>query len=202
MKTAINLKSLSIFLIVVAVILFAFNAFGISAKVVDYFQDLFTPGTAVSEAVLTVELLDSEGNVVEKPSALAIYGASGGEVDKIRVTIEFTVEKTIAEYSYTVEVYAAADYREVVPMKVIPGPPWEPEPPSYTPPPNLPKPGQPPEKTVCPVHGFIEGAKKRCPICGAQTEIYSRVVGYLRPVDRWNPGKQEEFRKRRVYRVK
>jgi hypothetical protein len=32
-------------------------------------------------------------------------------------------------------------------------------------------------------------------------EVYSRVVGYLRPVAQWNEGKQAEFSHRRVYRV-
>jgi anaerobic ribonucleoside-triphosphate reductase len=31
-------------------------------------------------------------------------------------------------------------------------------------------------------------------------EVYSRVVGYFRPVNQWNKGKQEEFRERKVYR--
>ena len=38
--------------------------------------------------------------------------------------------------------------------------------------------------------------KQRTPM-----EIYSRVVGYLRPVDQWNPGKQQEYRDRRVYKI-
>lgn len=33
-------------------------------------------------------------------------------------------------------------------------------------------------------------------------EIYSRVVGYLRPVQQWNPGKKEEFKDRIVYDIK
>ena len=32
-------------------------------------------------------------------------------------------------------------------------------------------------------------------------EVYSRVVGYFRPINQWNKGKQEEFRERKVYRV-
>ena len=32
-------------------------------------------------------------------------------------------------------------------------------------------------------------------------EVYSRVVGYFRPVNQWNKGKQEEFHQRRAYRV-
>jgi ribonucleoside-triphosphate reductase len=37
--------------------------------------------------------------------------------------------------------------------------------------------------------------------CGRETEVYSRVVGYHRPVRHWNKGKQEEFRQRREYDV-
>jgi ribonucleoside-triphosphate reductase len=29
--------------------------------------------------------------------------------------------------------------------------------------------------------------------------VYSRVVGYLRPIDQWNQGKQEEFKQRKVF---
>jgi hypothetical protein len=35
-----------------------------------------------------------------------------------------------------------------------------------------------------------------------ETEVYSRVVGYLRPVNQWNEGKQEEFKKRKEFSVK
>lgn len=37
------------------------------------------------------------------------------------------------------------------------------------------------------------------PECGQKTEVYSRVVGYLRPVDHWNAGKKEEFKLRKTY---
>ena len=33
-----------------------------------------------------------------------------------------------------------------------------------------------------------------------KTEVYSRVVGYLRPLSQWNKGKQEEFKKRKVFK--
>ena len=32
-------------------------------------------------------------------------------------------------------------------------------------------------------------------------EVYSRVTGYLRPVSQWNPGKREEFKERKLYKV-
>ncbi len=35
--------------------------------------------------------------------------------------------------------------------------------------------------------------------CGKACEVYSRIVGYFRPVQRWNPGKKEEFRDRLEY---
>lgn len=53
-----------------------------------------------------------------------------------------------------------------------------------------------PTFSVCPEHGYLAGEKKTCPHCGKQTEIYSRIVGYLRPVQQWNDGKQAEFKMR------
>lgn len=50
-----------------------------------------------------------------------------------------------------------------------------------------------PSFSICPQHGYISGEQKTCPQCGATTEIYSRVVGYLRPVQQWNEGKKKEF---------
>jgi ribonucleoside-triphosphate reductase len=56
-----------------------------------------------------------------------------------------------------------------------------------------------PTFSVCPSHGYLSGEKETCPICMEACEIYSRVVGYLRPVKQWNLGKQEEYRGRRVF---
>jgi len=56
-----------------------------------------------------------------------------------------------------------------------------------------------PTFSICPTHGYISGEHKQCPICGAKCEVYSRVVGYLRPVDQWNDGKQAEFAIRRTF---
>ena len=36
-------------------------------------------------------------------------------------------------------------------------------------------------------------------VCNEETEVYSRVVGFYRPVKQWNPGKQEEFSERKTY---
>jgi ribonucleoside-triphosphate reductase len=56
-----------------------------------------------------------------------------------------------------------------------------------------------PTFSVCPSHGYLKGEQEECPECQAPCEIYSRVVGYLRPVQQWNKGKQAEFQMRREY---
>ncbi|MBN1149898.1 ribonucleoside triphosphate reductase [candidate division WOR-3 bacterium] len=58
-----------------------------------------------------------------------------------------------------------------------------------------------PTFSVCPVDGYIKGKVETCPKCGRETEIYSRVVGYYRPVKNWNKGKKEEFSERITYKV-
>ena len=58
-----------------------------------------------------------------------------------------------------------------------------------------------PTFSICPTHGYISGEHERCKICDQETEIYSRVVGYLRPVRQWNNGKQTEFRMRKIYNL-
>jgi len=59
-----------------------------------------------------------------------------------------------------------------------------------------------PTFSICPSHGYLAGEHKECPKCGKLCEVYSRVVGYLRPVSQWNEGKQEEFRMRETFRVR
>ena len=59
-----------------------------------------------------------------------------------------------------------------------------------------------PTFSVCPEHGYLNGEVYECPDCGAQTEVWSRVVGYLRPVQNYHKGKQEEYRQRRKYAIK
>ncbi len=56
-----------------------------------------------------------------------------------------------------------------------------------------------PTFSICSTHAYIKGEHTRCPICGAKCEVYSRVVGYLRPVDQWNDGKQSEFKIRKKF---
>lgn len=59
-----------------------------------------------------------------------------------------------------------------------------------------------PTFSVCPSHGYLKGEKEKCPTCADNCEVYSRVVGYLRPVKQWNKGKQEEFDSRQVFQFK
>ncbi|MGD0160711.1 MAG: ribonucleoside triphosphate reductase [Candidatus Bathyarchaeia archaeon] len=56
-----------------------------------------------------------------------------------------------------------------------------------------------PTFSICPTHGYVSGEQRQCPTCGSKCEVYSRVVGYLRPVDQWNDGKQAEFAIRRTF---
>jgi len=58
-----------------------------------------------------------------------------------------------------------------------------------------------PTFSVCPSHGYLAGKQETCPECGQETEVYSRVVGYLRPVKQWNSGKQAEFQLRRNFDI-
>ena len=56
-----------------------------------------------------------------------------------------------------------------------------------------------PTYSVCKNHGYIAGEVPNCPECGAETEVYSRITGYYRPVKNWNDGKTQEYKDRQVY---
>jgi len=58
-----------------------------------------------------------------------------------------------------------------------------------------------PTFSICPSHGYLSGEQERCSVCNEETEVYSRVVGYLRPVKQWNNGKQAEYRIRKTFKV-
>ncbi len=60
-----------------------------------------------------------------------------------------------------------------------------------------------PTFSICPSHGYIAGEHFQCPRCTIEQpcEVYSRVVGYLRPVQQWNDGKQQEFKERKTYKT-
>ena len=58
-----------------------------------------------------------------------------------------------------------------------------------------------PTFSTCPNHGYISGEHFKCPECGADCEVYSRVVGYIRPVQQWNKGKKKEFQDRTTFNI-
>ena len=53
-----------------------------------------------------------------------------------------------------------------------------------------------PTFSICPDHGYLRGEHTVCPNCGAETEVWSRVTGYFRPVGNFNEGKKQEYRDR------
>ena len=64
-----------------------------------------------------------------------------------------------------------------------------------------------PTFSVCPEHGYLSGEHRLCPTCQqnkktTECEIYSRVVGYLRPINQWNKGKRQEFFDRKTFDMK
>ncbi|MCX8194388.1 MAG: ribonucleoside triphosphate reductase, partial [Candidatus Pacearchaeota archaeon] len=56
-----------------------------------------------------------------------------------------------------------------------------------------------PTFSICSNHGYFFGKHFLCPQCKGKCEVYSRVVGYLRPVDQWNDGKRTEFMDRKTF---
>ncbi len=58
-----------------------------------------------------------------------------------------------------------------------------------------------PTYSVCQEHGYLIGEQYKCPLCGKETEVYSRITGYYRPVKNWNDGKSQEFKDRKVYNI-
>ena len=58
-----------------------------------------------------------------------------------------------------------------------------------------------PTYSVCADHGYLSGELYKCPLCGKETEVYSRITGYYRPVKNWNDGKSQEYKDRKVYNI-
>lgn len=56
-----------------------------------------------------------------------------------------------------------------------------------------------PTYSICPDHGYLTGEVATCPRCGGETEVYSRITGYYRPLKNWNNGKVQEFNERKTY---
>mgnify|MGYP000540908478 CR=1 FL=1 len=58
-----------------------------------------------------------------------------------------------------------------------------------------------PTFSICSEHGYIAGERYECPKCGKECEVYSRIVGYISPVQRWNKGKEAEWKCRKTYEI-
>ena len=58
-----------------------------------------------------------------------------------------------------------------------------------------------PTFSTCKTHGYIAGEHFKCPKCGEETEVFSRVVGYIRPIKQWNDGKIAEFETRKTFDI-
>jgi len=59
-----------------------------------------------------------------------------------------------------------------------------------------------PTFSVCPQHGYIAGEHFECPTCKKETEVWSRIVGYLRPVQNFNDSKREEYGLRKKFVIR
>ncbi|MGE5472942.1 MAG: ribonucleoside triphosphate reductase [Ignavibacteriales bacterium] len=59
-----------------------------------------------------------------------------------------------------------------------------------------------PTFSICKNHGYLKGEQELCSECGEETEIWSRVTGYLRPINNYNEGKREEYANRKKYVLK
>ena len=56
-----------------------------------------------------------------------------------------------------------------------------------------------PTFSICPSHGYLSGEHQHCPQCDAECEVWTRVMGYHRPVSSWNKGKQSEHEQRQFF---
>ncbi|MEK7664791.1 MAG: ribonucleoside triphosphate reductase [Patescibacteria group bacterium] len=60
-----------------------------------------------------------------------------------------------------------------------------------------------PTFSICPSHGYLDGEHFECPKCAIKQpcEVYTRIVGYIRPVQQWNKGKKQEYKERKEYKT-
>lgn len=58
-----------------------------------------------------------------------------------------------------------------------------------------------PTFSTCPEHGYLAGEHFKCPKCGKDCEVFTRIVGYIRPVRQWNEGKAAEYEIRKNFDV-
>lgn len=53
--------------------------------------------------------------------------------------------------------------------------------------------------SVCDTHGYLDGEQETCPHCQTKTTVWTRVMGYFRPVENFNLGKKGEHRQRKHF---
>jgi len=60
-----------------------------------------------------------------------------------------------------------------------------------------------PTFSICPSHGYLSGEHFTCPKCTIEQscEVYSRIVGYIRPIRQWHIGKKQEFKERKEFKA-
>ena len=58
-----------------------------------------------------------------------------------------------------------------------------------------------PTFSTCPTHGYIAGEHFKCPKCNSDCDVFTRIVGYIRPVRQWNEGKTAEYEIRKTFDV-
>ena len=56
-----------------------------------------------------------------------------------------------------------------------------------------------PTFSTCPTHGYIAGEHFKCPKCNSDCDVFTRIVGYIRPVRQWNEGKAAEYEIRKTF---
>jgi len=56
-----------------------------------------------------------------------------------------------------------------------------------------------PTFSICPQHGYVSGHHETCPTCAAACEVWTRVMGYFRPIAGFNIGKKGEAQERRYF---
>ena len=56
-----------------------------------------------------------------------------------------------------------------------------------------------PTFSICTNHGYLSGEHPTCPTCGSNTEVWTRVMGYFRPMASFNTGKKGEFHEREYF---
>ncbi len=58
-----------------------------------------------------------------------------------------------------------------------------------------------PTFSTCKTHGYIAGEHFKCPKCNEDCEVFTRIVGYIRPLKQWNEGKMAEYDVRKTFNV-